>query len=83
MTDNKNRECKTCKSILLLTAFDKSYNPKCKNPCYRWDCPKCLRNKRKDYLKKRHKETYIKKGRPIKYKPRIIKHCEGCSCNAP
>lgn len=86
MEEIKNRECKTCKVILPLTSFDKSYNKNCKNPCYRWDCPPCLRNKRKAYLKKRHKETYVKIGRPKKYKPRTKKnkphHCKGCNCNA-
>ena len=60
MEEIKNRECKSCKVILPLTSFDKSYNKNCKNPCYRWDCPPCLRNKRKEYLKKRHKQTYVK-----------------------
>ena len=84
MEEPQNRECKTCKTILPLTSFDKSYNIKCITPCYRWDCPPCLRNKRKTYLKDRHAKTYIKKGRPTAYKPRIKKvhHCNGCNCDA-
>ncbi len=80
----ENRECKTCKINLPLSSFDKSYNKKCINPCYRWDCPPCLRNKRKAYLKKSYTDTYIKKERPKTYKPRIKKGylCKRCRRNA-
>ena len=82
----KTRECKSCHKVLPLTDFDRSYNKNCKNICYRWDCPPCLRNKRKDYFKKHHKETYVSKPRPKKYnvvvkKKNVKKHCQGCKCD--
>ena len=85
-TEIKTRECKTCKKVLPLTDFDRSYNKKCKSPCFRHDCPPCLRIKRKDYFIKHHKETYVKKPRPKKYnvvvKKKNVKnkHCPGCQC---
>lgn len=83
-TEIKTRECKTCHKVLPLTDYDRSYNKKCKNPCYRHDCPPCLRNKRKEYFKKHHKENYVSKPRPKKYnivvKKKKTRHCPGCQC---
>lgn len=82
----ETRECKTCHKVLPLTDFDRSYNKKCVKPCYRHDCPPCLRSKRKDYFRKHHKENYVSKPRPKKYnvvvKKKNIKqkHCPGCQC---
>ena len=76
------RKCKTCDEVKLLTEYDKTYNPKCTNICYRRSCSKCVRVTRRVYLKKRHKEKYTPRARPKKYikKPKTIKHCPGCTC---
>lgn len=61
------RTCKTCKEEKPLSEFDIVKNKKLVNESRRHHCAPCMRIKRKDYLKKYHKTTYIKKGRPKKY----------------
>ena len=70
------RECKECHKNLPLTSFDKQYKKNTTKQYYRWICSPCLRIKRKGYLKKHHKETYVKTERPKKYKKRINKTTE-------
>ena len=70
------RECKKCKKTLTLTSFDKQYNKNTTKKYYTWVCSPCLRIKRKPYLKKHHKETYVKTMRPKKYKTMVNKTTE-------
>jgi len=69
------RTCKTCDTLKPINQFDKTYNKKCVNICYRHSCSACVRIKRKEYLKQHHKKTYIAKSRPKKYKKHPKKIC--------
>ena len=76
MEDTKQmRVCKTCNLEKPINQFDKSYNKKCVNVCYRRSCSACVRIARKEYLKQHHKKTYIAKKRPKTYKKHPKKIC--------